>query len=225
MYDQLIIGEKASYDDFSASISKRKIGDPKKKKITKTIPFSNVTYDFSKINGEIYWEQRELEYKFEMIANSPEELEALKSAFSEFVMSVIEEDIHDPFIRDYHFNGTFESIQYDDDDGMEKTTATVKFLAYPYKIANRPKEYNVSLVAGGEEVTAQVVNDSSHRITPTITVNGSCAVIYGNYSTALSSGTYAKNAFSMEKGVHSFHFINLISSVATIKISFTEEVF
>ena len=74
MIDQLIIGDKASCDDYGASVASRKIVPPKKKEIKETVPFSNVTYDFSAINGEQYWEERELEYTLEIIAPTPEEL-------------------------------------------------------------------------------------------------------------------------------------------------------
>ena len=62
MIDQLIIGKIASYDDFGASVAERKIIKPKKKSIKETVPFSNVTHDFSAIDGELYWEEASLEY-------------------------------------------------------------------------------------------------------------------------------------------------------------------
>ena len=65
MIDQLIIGSKKSYDDFGASVSERTIHQPKKKTIKETVPFSNITHDFSGIDGEVYWEERKLEYIFE----------------------------------------------------------------------------------------------------------------------------------------------------------------
>ena len=52
MIDQLIIGDKLSHDDFSDSIALRKINLPKKKSIKESPPFSNITYDFSAINGD-----------------------------------------------------------------------------------------------------------------------------------------------------------------------------
>ena len=67
MIDQLKIGAIGSYDKFGASVSERKIGNPKKKSIKDTVAFSNKTYDFSKIDGELYWEERPLEYIFEIL--------------------------------------------------------------------------------------------------------------------------------------------------------------
>jgi LPXTG-motif cell wall-anchored protein len=167
MLDQLIVGTKASNDDFGASIKTRNIKDPVKKKITKTVPFSNALYDFTKINGEIYWEWRELEYVFEMIAPTPEILEEMKTEFSNYIMNVVEENIYDPYIPDYHFIGTYDSKSYDDDESGLKTTITVVFLAYPYKVANAPKVYKRT-----ETGSFKVYNSSTHRVTPTITVAG-----------------------------------------------------
>ncbi len=224
MFDQLIIGDKCSCDDFGASVCLRNIKDPKKKKITKTVPFSNATYDFTKINGEIYWEQRELEYVFEMIASSPEELEEMKIAFSNFVMNVMDAEIYDPFIPDYHFIGTYESKSYDDDESLLKTTATVVFLAYPYKVANSPKKYNKTIPGGGN-VTINVDNNSSHRITPTIKVNGKARIVYGNGSYAYSDTEITSGVFALEIGANSFYVENYGVSECTIEISFREEVF
>lgn len=168
MIDQLIIGDKASYDDFSASMASRNIGNPKKKSITATVPYSNVTYDFSKINGELYWERRELEYVFEIIASTPEKLEELKTAFSAWVMNVQNEEIHDPFIPEYHFVGTFEDIDFADEETLDKTTVTVKFKAYPYKIANLPTviEGSADAMSGAHYVA--LGNRSSHRVLATL---------------------------------------------------------
>ena len=108
MFDQLIIGNKASYDDFGASVAGRTIVPPKKKVVRETVAFSNRVYDFSAINGELYWEEQELEYVLEMTADSPEMLEAKKMAFSSWVMNAADEKIIDPFIAGYHFVGTLD---------------------------------------------------------------------------------------------------------------------
>ena len=165
MVDQLIIGDKASFDDYFASLAKRKIGNPKKKVIKETIPYSNITYDFSKVNGELYWEERELEFVFEIIADTPEKLEDLKTAFSGWMMNVFQEQIHDPFIPEYHFLGTFEDIDFEDEESLDKTTATVRFTAYPYKIANTPTVYRCEANALCE---FYLQNNSAHPVVLTI---------------------------------------------------------
>ena len=163
MNDQLIIGDKASFDDYMASLARRFIGLPAKKTIKETIPFSNITYDFSKIDGELYWEERELEYVFEMLAQTPEELEELKAAFASWVMNVFEEEIHDPFIPDYHFVGTFDDIDFEDEETLDKTTATVKLKAYPFKVANIPTVFNLKSDGVGSKEW-YIENNSSHAV-------------------------------------------------------------
>lgn len=223
MNDQLIIGDKASVDDFEASLATRNIGMPTKKSIKETVPFSNVTYDFSKINGELYWEERELEYVFEIIAPTPEKLEELKTAFSNWVMNVHEEEIHDPFIPDHHFVGTFDDIDFEDEESLDKTTVTVTFTAYPYKIANLP---TVTELDGDSSYTIPIVNNSAHPVTLTLAMTSGSAMLWiddvvqgsitvGNYSYTIPVGVTVfginESTFPRE-GLHG-------------SLSFVEEVF
>lgn len=224
MFDQLIIGERASVDDFDASVASRKIGQPTKKTIKETVPFSNKTYDFSAINGELYWNERELEYVFEIDANTPQELEEKKTAFSDWVMNVLSEKIVDPYIQDYHFVGTFADISPEDDESMLKSTIAVKFNAYPYKIANNPTTCQESIDAGASK-SISVVNNSSHRMNPTITTDETLEIVFGNTTYTLSAGTYKSGSFMLAVGVNTFEVKNTGAENATITISFSEEVF
>lgn len=227
MVDQLIIGDKASFDDYGASIASRKIGQPKKKSIKETLPYSNETYDFSAINGEVYWEERELEYTFEMTAENPEELEEMKTAFADWVMNIMKEDISDPFYPFHHFVGTFSEMEFDDDEGIEKTTATVKFAAYPYKIANMEKVYTFTIPKNSDDFYIDVVNESSHRILPTVYISGEIVITggdWGKWSEAIPAGTYEDDKFLLKRGLNSFTVQNPNESAIEVRISFFEEV-
>lgn len=224
MFDQLIIGERASVDDFDASVAHRKIGEPTKKTIKETMPFSNKTYDFSAINGEVYWNERELEYVFEIDANTPHELEEKKAAFANWVMNVMNEVIVDPYIQDYHFVGTFANISPEDDESMLKTTVSVKFNAYPYKIADNPTTYQETIAAGASK-TLSCVNNSSHRITPTITTDGAVEIANGDTVYAIQAGTYNSPAFALAVGINTLEVKNKGAESVTVTISFSEEVF
>lgn len=231
MIDQLIIGDKYSYDDFSASMASRKIGNPKKKSITATVPYSNVTYDFSKINGELYWEQRPLEYVFEIIASTPEKLEELKTAFSAWVMNVLNEEIHDPFIPEYHFVGTFEDIDFADEETLDKTTVTVKFKAYPYKIANLPTVINGTEKVDGAPHYIVFVNRSSHRVLATVNIEEVSGIIADGifYIDEKTEVIYVgeEGHFYIPEGVQTLMLVldGKANSTADYSISFREEVF
>lgn len=222
MIDQLIIGNNASYDDFEASVRERKDNKPKKKSIKETVPFSNVTYDFTAINGEIYWEERTLEYVFEITANTPEELEEKKQLFVSWIMNVMNAELHDPFIRGYHFIATFDSIDINDSE-IEKSTITVIFTAYPYMIANTKKSYTVELEAEAE-TTVKIINDSSHRITPTFIADVPFAITFGGTTYTVSSGESIDEAFMFAVGENTVT-VQAKEKAGTLKIEFYEEVF
>lgn len=225
MIDQLTIGDKLSHDDFSASIALRKIGLPKKKSIKESPPFSNITYDFSAINGEVYWQERELEYVFEIIADSPEQLEELKTAFAGWVMNVMSQNLYDPFIPNYHFIATYEDMDFDDDEGLEKTAVTVKFMAYPYKISNRPIIYTLSIPANSQ-ITTIIENKSSHRITPTIETNSAITLIANNSSYSIGAGATKDERFNLAIGKNEITIQNTNTGLeVAVSISFDEEVF
>lgn len=225
MIDQLIIGDKASFDDFGASLAKPiKKNPPKKKSIKESVPFSNITHDFSAINGEVYWEERELECVFEITAPTPEQLEELKTAFADWVMNVSGAEIHDPYIPDYHFLGTYDDMEWDDDDSGEKTTATVTFTAYPYKIANAPRVFDFVIPANSTE-NVYVQNASSHRISPTITTDGNITLTVGGNEYSMGAGTYKDATLMLAAGLNSVVLKNANSKSVSVQMSFFEEVF
>lgn len=223
MIDQLVIGDVGSYEKYEASVKERSITAPKKKSIRQTVPFSNKTYDFSKIDGELYWEEQGLKYVLEMIADSAEKLEEKKQAFKSWVMNVFEETIQDPFINGYHFVGTFDDIDFADDG--EKTTVTVSFTAYPYMIANKETESTVK-VSPNATVNGMLRNNSSHRITPTITViNGDITLKMGNASYGIPAGTTKDDSLKFDVGVVNFQITNNTNKSVQVTVKFNEEVF
>ncbi len=222
MFDQLQIGNKLSFDDFEASIKNRKIGKPAKKSIKEQIPYSNVTYDFSAIDGEIYWDERELSYVFEIIADTPELLEEKKRVFASWIMNTFEAEIRDPFIKGYYFRGTYMDMNEDDDESVEKTTITVTFSAYPYMIADSPTAY-AFLIEAGVESSVLVINNSSHRISPEIQVEVPVSIRKENTIYSISAGTSLSEPFKLEPGRN----VLVITAEENCNIVFliTEEVF
>ena len=220
--DQLIIGNKSSYDDFEANIKERHIGSPKKKIIKDTVPYSNVTHDFSKIDGELYWEERKLEYIFEIDADTPEELEEKKIDFKTWVMNVFEDELHDPFIEDFHFIATFEDIDFDDSE-IEKTTITVIFSAYPFMLSNMKIAYEFAVSSTSEKVVA-VVNNSSHKITPTLIASVPVSFFIGNTTYSINEGETKIDSLKFEIGTNEIT-INHASVSGTLRFEFFKEVF
>jgi hypothetical protein len=225
MIDQIKIGDRGSYDDFGASLAKPiKKNPPKKKSIKESVPFSNITHDFSAINGEVYWEEREIECVFEMVAPTPERLEEMRVAFSAWVMNVSNEKIHDPFNPNFHYIGTYEDMSFADEDSGEKTTATVKFTAYPYMRANLPRRYEFEVDAKGMPIVF-VPNGSSHPVAPVITVNGDITIDANNIVVDLKAGTYQDSKLSLPMGTTQMTLVNKGSTKVNVTIDVYEEVF
>lgn len=221
MLDQLIIGTNRSYDDFEASVKERKIVDGKKKVIKESVPFSNVVYDFSKINGEFYWEEKNLQYTFEITANNPEELADKIIVFKLWVMNTASEDLHDPYISDYHFIATFSDISVDESE-VDKATIVVTFTAYPYMIANVPKTISCQMTANKASKLV-FSNISSHRVVPTFNSNVPFNLTYGTATFSVLDGETTDDYFKFEPGLIE---ITLESTKdGTVTITFYEEVF
>lgn len=221
MFDQIIIGAKHSYYDFEASVKERKIVDGKKKTIKETVPFSNKTYDFSKIDGEFYWEEKSLQYTFEITADSGEALARKITRFKGWVMNTMLDKLYDPFSPDHHFIATFADISVDDSE-IEKATISVSFTAYPYMISNKPKVKRYDLTSG-VEMSVEIENNSSHRITPTFNSSVPFTVKVGNYEYAIPSGETTDDDFKLETGT--IELVLKSTESGTVSITFYEEVF
>ena len=221
MIDQLFIGNVGSCDEFGASVAERTIIKPKKKSIKETVPFSNVTHDFSAINGEIYWEEGQLEYIFEIIADSAEELEEKKRPFCAWIMNVMQAELYDPYIHGYHFIATYDDMNVDDSE-VEKATITVKFTAYPYMISDVKRVYAYKITE--TETNIKINSNSSHRITPTFKTDVECIIKKGNSSYGLPVGEITDDKFLLTPGENILT-AKATSGSGTLKIEFHEEVF
>lgn len=222
MIDQIIINGVASFDDFQANLKERNIEAPAKKSIKETVPFSNVVYDFSKINGECYWEERALEYTLEIIRDTPEELEIAKSQLMAWLMNISNADIFDTILTGFHYKGTFDEIKFNDE--VEKSTVTVKFSAYPYAIANEATVYNFDIEASAE-ISKTINNRSAHRISPTVSTTVPITITIGDESYAIAAGETTSDYFKLPAGSTALIIKNTSDEAGTTTIKFYEEIF
>lgn len=170
MIKQLEASGKKSFDDFGLLIATRNISPPKKKSIKENVPFSNKVYDFSKINGEIYWEERTLEYSFDIAEISTEEMEVVKTNAMNWLMNIHDEDIYDPYIGDYHFHGSYKDNSWSEDFGAG--TINVTFEVYPYKISNTSNEA-MELLEGELTIdTPATIENTSYSQMKGLTIDG-----------------------------------------------------
>ena len=134
--------QKHSYHDFGLKVFSRKIGVPRKKRITVSVPYSNKTFDFSSIYGVKTYEERELEYSFVLF----EEDTSLRSAKINGIVKWLETgntkvELRDDFIENYHFMA--ECSEIDIEETEYRVDISVRFIADPYKISNDPNAANL----------------------------------------------------------------------------------
>jgi hypothetical protein len=159
---------------------------------------------------------------FEIDADTPEMLEEKKRLFASWIMNIFGEEIRDPFIKGFHFKGTYVDMSEEDDESVEKTTVTVTFSAYPYMIADSPTTYVFPIKTGIENVVL-IKNNSSHRIAPEIQAEVPVTIKKGNDIYGISAGTSQSESFKLESGR------NVLTVMAeencNIVFRITEEVF
>ena len=145
-----------------------------------------------------------------------------KTAFSNWVMNVMEEKIIDPFIPDFHFLGTYADMTPEDEESVEKTTIAVIFKAYPYKIANKPKIYTFTVPANTETVKT-VINNSGHKITPTFITDIGVTLKIDNVSYSIPAGEISDESLKFDVGENTLIIQSETDCILTVK--FFEEVF
>lgn len=216
MMEQIFINDLASFNDFDLYIAEREISVPKKKTVLETIPYSNITYDFSKIDDECFWENRELKYSFDIAELTTKKMEFEKSRILDWLLNVQETNIYDSSVEGFHFFGSYSSSSWSEDFGSG--TLEVIFSVYPYKISNETT--STKFVVDGADEIVKVVNGSSHKIKATLIVDGTISVAYKNKQLNLGSGTY-QDYIELQKGTNTF----LIGGNGSITFEFVEEVF
>lgn len=219
-YKEIRANGKGSYTDFNLVIKDRTISLPKKKIIKEDVPFSNGAYDFSNINGEIYWEEREIEYTFDIAEFTAEEMEKIKDKVVDWLFNIHDTDIEDDYTQNYYYHGSFDDSRWEEDFGQGELK--VVFVVYPYKFAKTLTTETIS--ATTTEQTIVIDNDSSHKIIPTITTDGAVEITIGANTYSLSSGTYTSSSFLLSKGENTW-IIKTTSDTANVNISFRKEVF
>lgn len=214
----LIVKNKDLTVDFDSYIAERTLSNPKKKTIKESIPLSNVTYDFSDIDGEIYFEERDLTYTIDIAETSTEAMEEKRASLFEWLAFVQNEDIYDPYFEGFHFRGSFDSDSWSEDFGAGELEVT--FKVYPYKIADFATSETFDLVSG--ENTISIDNVSSHPIVPTFNASASMNVTIGGRTFALASGESSSPSIKLAKGSNAL--VVNASEAGTLTISYIAEV-
>lgn len=214
---QLIANGKSSYDDFGLYIKERNPSLPKKRSNKQTIPGMHGSYDFSMLYGEIIYEDRKIEYKFDITGWDIADLDTERRKVYDWILNIQNTEIIDEYCSNYHWLGSYDDGSWKED--AEQGELTITFSVYPFLISNNPIE--LYLTATNTKQNIEIDNQSSHRISPTIITDGNILIEYNNKTFNLSSGVWNLSDFYFNKGINNI----VISGSANVCIKYNEEVF
>lgn len=176
----LLIGDRA-ISDFGECIASRSTGAPTKKTSTVTVPHMSGFWDFSKVNGELSYESREVTYQIQLIGDDRADLQERKSALMGWLLEVHDEEIRDEDLDGWHFVGSCSSCEWTEGEDGESGTIDATFLCQPFLV--RDEETTATVAAGGGTVT----NDGRTAEVTARTESGTATVTLGGIQQSVTT--------------------------------------
>lgn len=207
------INDRHSYGNFGLTLKTRKIGLPEKKSIRQTVPFMNGYYDFSALNGAPAWNERIIEYSFDVINENPVDLDFFVSYVLDWLGNIHDTDIYDDTTYGYHWHGSYDKASVEWDDSGLQAEITVSFVVHPFKIADNPTQY--TMTAG----TYTVFNPGM-VVAPIVKSNAAAAIQIGNYVSSIPANEEIRLEIDLERGDNTV----FVTGDGTVTFSFYEEV-
>ena len=132
---------KHSYDDFNLIMIDRKIETPIKEKI----PYMNGYYDFSKLYGSDFYEERKLTYTFRLKGRDIRDINNKYTTVANWLTEGNKEPLFDDLFSGYYFLAECEgNIDFKELNINKKyATIEVEFIAYPFKISEKNEGENL----------------------------------------------------------------------------------
>lgn len=127
----ITINGKNSFIDFGLVVSDKTVGLPTKKVITDTVPFFNGFYDFSNVQGFNYFDDRYLEFIFDITADTQTELETLYTNVLIWLMDTNQSTIYDTESQKTYV-GSLNKWSVEEDILYKQLT--VSFKCQPYSL-------------------------------------------------------------------------------------------
>lgn len=213
MTDGIRINDKHSYGDFGLYLKSRNISLPKKKNIRETVPFMNGYYDFSALNGSPAWDERTIEYAFDVTNDNPVDLDYFVSYVLDWLGNAHDVDIRDDTVYGYHWHGSYDSANVKWDDSGMQAEISVSFVVHPFKIADNPTTH--SLTAG----THTIIN-SGMAVAPYVQSDASAAIQIGTYVSSIPANELIQLEIDLKRGGNTV----LVTGEGTVTFSYYEEV-
>lgn len=162
-------------EDFGLCVSAQPgLSAPVQKTARVDIPFSHGTLDFSALNGEVYYQDRELSFSFDVLADGPEDLEAQLAAVASWLSPVCGDELVDDDRPDVYFRASAPSLSVSRDETGLAASVEASFSVYPFALARTDSEARIT------KGSNPVVNRGDMRARLTVEPEGTVTITVGN---------------------------------------------
>lgn len=206
---------KDLYKDFGCYVDGYEEGTPQKKTIKASIPYRSGSLDFSEMYGEDAYDDRLVKYTVDVVEDDESRLEITKTALIDWLLGAPKGEIIDNASPGYHYVGKCISVSGTDE--VEKSTLTITFDCYPFKIKNVEEGdviwddfcfltdvwNTVSYQAVDEEQEVMIVNSGINAQYVDIEVTGNVRIVHEKLQKDWTDGRYAE-AYLMRRGENTF---------------------
>lgn len=205
---------KHSFKDLDLKVIDRDISESSKTKVTETIPFSNIVYDFSNLYGSQVFKPKKMVYTFQINEIYKHKLEFKRMEIENWLLyNNSKTKLEDDVVKGYYFLAECTETDFEDLKTYGKIKAT--FEAYPFRISTLQdghdiwNEFNFELDMAQDTKfsingtkTIKLYNNGSIEINPTITCSSEMKIIKGNTTYNLLPGTSKSFSFKLDKGLN-----------------------
>lgn len=222
---ELKIIEKFDFFDFDSReggwwLVSRSAPSPMEKEILEVIPYSQGVLDFSMINNDRYFNNRDVTYQLIYVGADYPTRKGLENGLKDKLMTKGIGVINDTHDANLHWLGKCKSVSVDDDQKNQKLTATIVFDCYPYAISDLQEgndiwdEFNFDSdiaqrtkydIDGSQ--TINLINIGAHTADVILIVDGNITVSgeFGNVN--LATGTYVDTIVVLTQGANEIRLI------------------
>lgn len=222
---------KHSYNDYGLTIKSKDINPPPKNKVKEKVPYMQGAYDFSNLYGDQTYNERTLNYVFNLICSSKLELNTKKIKILDWLLNSFKDNLKDDTIPGFYFFAECEDVSFKEDG--RKAEITVKFVAYPFKISSNDEgnipwdDFNFELdymqetkfnILGSKSI--EIYNLGAVKATPTIICSAAMDIIKNGITYKYNQGTTKDWRFTLDKGKNNL----TIKGTGNIEFIFRREV-
>ena len=186
---------------------------PSEKEITESVPYMQGVYDFSTLNFDRYFDNREVTYQVMLFENEYENRKHPEQDIKRSLMKLDIQPLYDTHDQGYHWLGKCKSVTVEDDAEKGTLACTVVFDCYPFAIYNEVEGSDIwddvyfphwifqetkYTVNGSQSIS--LFNIGSRSVECEMVVTGDITVIGDFGSVGLTSGDYQDTQIVLAMG-------------------------